>query len=180
MYYGVGRQQRVSTLSRNSFQIVQATQELTVEKKRLTIPFTMVYCHRTELVWLNQSLWQSQLILENAYRQDHCWNTATLNITLQHCKQYEEKDNSYSFLIGTRIVVHTKGWERSLDVHFMLNSKVIRATRCWKIYFPGKHGKVFYNEVERLPFWQLTHPQPKNGGIHFPMLCVHSLKLMIN
>jgi hypothetical protein len=77
-YYGVGRQQRISTLCRNHFKSFKQRKNLTVEKKRLTIPFTMVYCHRTELVW------QSQLIQENTYRQNHCWrklyNTAN-NVT---------------------------------------------------------------------------------------------------
>ncbi len=35
MYYGVGRQQRVSALSRNSFQIVQATQELDSREEKV-------------------------------------------------------------------------------------------------------------------------------------------------
>ena len=140
-YYGVGRQQRISTdrLSK-LFQIVQATQELDSREENVvdTLYNGLLSSNRACLA-------QSITLTESTHPRKRLQARSLLKKALQHCKQCQEKDNSYSFRIGTRIVVQTSGWERWLDVHFVLNSRVIRATRCRKINLPGKHWKVSYN-----------------------------------
>ena len=92
----------IYTLSK-SFQIVQATQELDSREENVvdTLYNGLLSSNRACLA-------QSITLTESTHPRKRLQARSLLK-PLQHCKQCQEKDNSYSFRIGTRIVVQTSG-----------------------------------------------------------------------
>jgi LAO/AO transport system kinase len=93
----------IYTLSK-TFQIVQATQELDSREENVvdTLYNGLLSSNRACLA-------QSITLTESTHPRKRLQARSLLKKALQHCKQCQEKDNSYSFRIGTRIVVQTSG-----------------------------------------------------------------------
>ena len=93
----------IYTLSK-SFQIVQTTQELDSREENVvdTLYNGLLSSNRACLA-------QSITLTESTHPRKRLQARSLLKKALKHCKQCQEKDNSYSFRIGTRIVVQTSG-----------------------------------------------------------------------
>ena len=125
--------------SSKSFQIVPALQELDRREEKVvdTLFNGLLSSNRACLA-------KSITLTESTHPRKRLQARSLLKKALQHCKQCQQNNNSYSFRIGTYMRFRLREREKIVFINFVINIRIIRSTRCWKINIPGKHGKVSY------------------------------------
>ena len=164
----------IYTLSK-SFQIVQTTQELDSREENVvdTLYNGLLSSNRACLA---QSITLTESTHpENAYSQDHCWRNL-----------YNTANNFKKETIPTV-------FESVLELWFILQVEkdhwlfILCQTQglsglpgARKSTFLENMGKFLTTRGEKIAVLAVDPSSTTNGGIHFLMLHVHSLKLMIN
>jgi hypothetical protein len=130
----------IHTLSRSFQIVVQSSQELDSREENVvdTLYNGLLSSNRACLA-------KSITLTESTHPRKRLQARSLLKKALQHCKQCQQNDNSFSFRIGNKMWLRLYNLRQTkLFINFVINFRIIRATRCRKINIPGKHGQVSY------------------------------------
>lgn len=151
-----------------SFQIVQATQEL---DSRETNVVDSLY---NGLLSSNRAcLAQSITLTESTHPRKRLQARSLLKKALQHCKQCQQKENSYSFRIGTKLSFIIWSAKDNCILRLLLNLIGLSGPPgAGKSTFLENMGKFLTTRGEKIAVLAVDPSSTTNGGTFQNALCI--------